>query len=138
MNVPLLLAGVTSFAGAAIHGIVGDVLLVRRIDSGSLPSTRFGGPAASKFLIRVSWHLLTATFVVLGAAMFVCGLFVCGFDDAHDACRSTAILSASAFSAFAAITIASSVRMSGTQGLFRHPAPAAFTVIAVLAWWGAL
>jgi hypothetical protein len=133
MNVPLLFAGLVSFGGAAIHGIVGDVLLVRRIDPGSLPSTRFGGPAASKFLVRVSWHLLTATFVVLGAAMFVCG-----FHEAHDACRSTAILCASAFSAFATITIASTIRMSGPRGLFRHPAPAAFTVIAVLAWWGAL
>jgi hypothetical protein len=133
VNIPLLIAGVLSFVGAAIHGIVGDVLLVRRIDPGGLPSTRFGGPAASKFLIRVSWHLLTATFVVLGAAMVVCG-----FDDSHDACRRTGILAGSAFSAFAAITIVSGVRAIGPRGLFRHPAPAAFTVIAVLAWWGAV
>jgi hypothetical protein len=132
VNIPLLLAGVLSFAGAAVHGIVGDALLVRRIDPASLPRTQFGGPAASKFLIRVSWHLLTATFVVLGAAMFVCGL-----DDAHDACRRTGIVGASAFSAYAAITIASGLRTVGPRSLFRHPAPAAFVAIAALAWWGA-
>jgi hypothetical protein len=130
VNVPLFLAGVLSFVAAAIHGIVGDALLVRRLDVGSLPRTRIGGPAASKVMIRVSWHLLTATFVVLGAAMVACG-----FDDAHDACRRTGILAASAFSAFTAITIASGAR---NASLFRHPAPVAFTVIAVLAWWGAL
>ena len=132
MNIPLLVAGILAFAGAAIHGIVGDVLLVRRIDPGGLPTTRFGGPAASKLLIRVSWHLLTATFVVFGAAMSVCGL-----DDAHDACRRTGIVSASAFTAFAAITIGSGLRTVGPRSLFRHPAPAAFVAIAALAWWGA-
>ena len=132
MNIPLLLAGVLSFAGAAIHGVAGDMLLVRRIDTAALPRTRFGGPVASKFLIRVSWHLLTATFVVLGAAMFVCGI-----DDAHDACRRTGIVGASTFTAFAAITIASGLRTVGTRSLFRHPAPAAFVTIAALAWWGA-
>ena len=132
VNIALLLAGVMSFGAAAIHGIAGDVLIVRRLDVGSLPSTRFGGPAASKLMIRVTWHLLTATFVVLGIAMVACG-----FDDAHDACRRTGILGASAFSAFAVVTIASGVARSGPAGLFRHPAPAAFSVIAVLAWWGA-
>jgi hypothetical protein len=131
VNIPLLLAGVLSFAGAAIHGIGGD-MLVRRIDLAGMPRTRFGGPNASKFLIRVSWHLLTATFVVLGVAMFVCGL-----DDAHDACRRTGIVGASAFSAYAVITIASGLRTVGPRSLFRHPAPSAFVAIAVLAWWGA-
>jgi hypothetical protein len=131
VNIPLLLAGVLSFAGAAIHGIGGD-MLVRRIDLAGMPRTRFGGPNASKFLIRVSWHLLTASFVVLGAAMFVCGL-----DDAHDACRRTGIVGASAFSAYAVITIASGLRTVGPRSLFRHPAPSAFVAIAVLAWWGA-
>ena len=39
MNVPLLLAGIMSFVGAAIHAVVGDLLLVRRLDVGSLLST---------------------------------------------------------------------------------------------------
>jgi hypothetical protein len=132
VNIALLLAGVMSFVAAAIHGIAGDVLIVRRIDVGSLPSTRFGGPAASKVMIRVTWHLLTATFVVLGSAMVACG-----FNDVHDACRATGIVGASAFSAFAVITITSGVARSGPAGLLRHPAPVAFIVTAVLAWWGA-
>jgi hypothetical protein len=132
VNIPLLLAGVMSFVAAAIHGI-GDVLIVRRLDVGSLPSTRFGGPAASKHMIRVTWHLLTATFMVLGTAMVVCG-----FDDTHDACRRTGIIGASAFSAFAAITIAWGAARSGPASLFRHPAPVAFILTAALAWWGAL
>jgi hypothetical protein len=133
VNIALLLAGVMSLAAAAIHGIAGDVLIVRRLDVGSLPSTRFGGPAATQLMIRITWHLLTATFVVLGTAMVVCG-----FNDSHEACRRTGILAASAFSAFAVIAIASGVARSGPAGLFRHPAPAAFIVTAGLAWWGAV
>lgn len=133
MNIPLLLAGIMAFVAAAIHGIGGEVLVVRRLDVGSLPRTPFGGPAASKLMIHVSWHLVTATFVVFGAAMAACG-----FDDAPEACRRTAILAASAFSVFAAITIASGAWSLGLTALFRHPAPAALTAIAVLAWWGAL
>ena len=57
---------------------------------------------------------------------------------AVDACRRTGILAASAFTAFAVITIASGVDSSGPAGAFRHPAPAAFIVIAGLAWWGSL
>jgi len=133
VNIALLVAGILSFVAAAIHGIAGEVLLVRRLDVGTLPSTPFGGPAGSKLLIRVSWHLVTTTFVVLGAAL-VAG----AFDDAHDACRRTAVVVASAFSAFAAITIAAGVRTQGPAGMLRHPAPALLTAIAVLAWWGAL
>jgi hypothetical protein len=133
VNIPLLLAGLMSFAAAAFHGIAGDALIVRRLDVARLPRTRFGGPAASKQMIRVTWHLLTATFVVLGAAMVVCG-----FNDSHVACRRTGILGASAFTAFAVITIASGVARSGPAGAFRHPAPAGFIVIAGLAWWGSL
>jgi hypothetical protein len=133
MNTALLVAGVLSFVAAAIHGIAGDVLLVRRLDVATLPRTPFGGPAGSKLMIRVCWHLVTTTFVVLGAA-----LVACGFDDAHDACRRTGILVASAFSAFAAITIAAGVRTYGPAGILRHPAPALLTGIAVLAWWGTL
>ena len=133
MNIALLVAGVMSFAAAAFHGIAGDALIVRRLDVAALPRTRFGGPAASKQMIRVTWHLLTATFVALGTAMVVCG-----FNDSHDACRRTGILAASAFTAFALITIASGVTRSGPAGAFRHPAPAGFIVIAGLALWGAL
>ena len=131
MNVALLLAGVLSFVAAAIHGIAGDVLVVRRLEVGTLPSTPFGGPAASKLMIRVSWHLVTTTFAILGA-----GLVACAFDGAQDACRRTVILVASAFSAFAFITIAAALWANGPAGLFRHPAPTALTAIAVLAWWG--
>lgn len=136
MNVPLLLAGILSFVAAAIHGIVGDALVVRRLDVERLPRTRFGGPTASMVMIRVSWHLVTTTFVVLGIALMVGALA-----DDSDARRAVGILAASAFSAFGlvamAIAIAGSTR-GGFLRLLRHPAPALFTAIAGLAWWGAL
>src|SRR5260221_14001961 len=114
MNVALLVAGVLSFVAAGIHGIAGDLLLVRRLDVATLPRTPFGGPAGSKLMIRVSWHLVTTTFGVLGAALIACGV-----DDAPDACRRTGILVASAFFPFAAITIAAGFRTYGPAGMFR-------------------
>jgi hypothetical protein len=132
MNILLLVAGAIAFVAAAIHGIAGDAL-VRAIDVGGLPASPFGGgPAAIKQMIRVAWHMLTATFVLLGGALVVCGL-----DDAHEACRRIGILAASAFSVFAAIAIASALHHE-PRALLRHPAPVSLLAIAVLAWWGTL
>ena len=74
MNIPLVIAGGIALVTALIHGIVGDVALVRKIKVEALPSTPFGGPAGSKALIRASWHLLTLVFAILAIALFASGI----------------------------------------------------------------
>lgn len=130
MNFPLLAAGALAVVAAGIHGIAGDAIL-RRIDVGALPGSRFGSPLGTRLMIRVSWHMVTSTFVVLGVALLVCGL-----DDAREGSTAIGILAASAFSVFAAMAIASGLRR-GPRFLLRHPGPPTLAAIAALAWWGA-
>jgi hypothetical protein len=42
---------------AAVHGLGGEVLVVRRLSRKGLPSTRFGGPEMTRLMIRVTWHI---------------------------------------------------------------------------------
>jgi hypothetical protein len=42
VNVPLIVAGPLAILGAASHGVGGEVLVVRRLSPGMLPSSRFG------------------------------------------------------------------------------------------------
>src|SRR5918992_4670973 len=57
VNVPLIVAGSLAILGAAIHGVGGEVLVVRKLSPGTLPSSRFGGPRATKMMIHVTWHM---------------------------------------------------------------------------------
>jgi hypothetical protein len=130
MNIPFLVAGAMAAVAAGIHGIAGDAIL-RRIDVGALPGSRFGSPRGTGLMIRVSWHMVTSTFAVLGVALLVCGL-----DDAREGSTGIGILAASAFSVFAAMAIAGGLRR-GPRFLLRHPGPPMLAAIAALAWWGA-
>jgi hypothetical protein len=47
VNVPLIVAGFVSILGAAIHGVGGEVLIVRRLSPGTLPSTGFAALAVA-------------------------------------------------------------------------------------------
>jgi hypothetical protein len=44
VNAPLVAAGCLAVLGAAVHGLGGEVLVVRKLAAGMLPPTRFGGP----------------------------------------------------------------------------------------------
>ena len=48
MNVPLIVAGSLALDGAALHGGAGELLVLRKLAPGMLPSTRFGGPRMTK------------------------------------------------------------------------------------------
>lgn len=65
MDVPLIVAGSLAILGAAVHGVGGEVLVVRKLSPGMLPSSRFGGPGMTKAMIHVTWHM-TALAVGLG------------------------------------------------------------------------
>ena len=51
MNVPLIVAGSLAILSAAIYGAGGEVLVVRQLSPGMLPSSRFGGPRTIKLMI---------------------------------------------------------------------------------------
>jgi hypothetical protein len=117
--------------GAAIHGGAGEVLVLRNLFAGQLPTSRFGGPLATKVMIRVTWHVVTITFAVLGSA-----LATCGFLGPGDACRGIGLVAASSFTGFVAVSVA--VVLQRPRSGIRHRGPLIFLVVAALAWWGTL
>jgi hypothetical protein len=131
LNTMWLIAGILAWAGAALHAIGGEKMIFPGVDTRGLPSTRFGGPATSRRLLRTTWHLTSAAFTVLGAVLLVCAAI-----GATDATRGAARAAGASFSAFALLVIISAL-LQGPRALFRHPAPLALTAVAILAWWGA-
>lgn len=73
MNVPLIVAGCLAILGAAIHGVAGEVLVVRKLSPETLPSSRFGGPQTTKSMIHVTWHMTTIAFLTVGVALLLSG-----------------------------------------------------------------
>src|SRR4051812_28677769 len=101
MNVPLIAAGCIAVAGAAIHGVGGELLVVRKLAPPTpLPGTRFGGPNMTRAMIHATWHMTTVAFVTVGVGLLVAGTALEG-----DAARAIAITAAAAASGFAAIAL---------------------------------
>src|SRR6266540_205774 len=73
VNVPLIVAGSLAILGAAIHGVGGEVLVVRKLSPGMLPSSPFGGPRMTKSMIHVTWHMTTIAFLTVGSALLLSG-----------------------------------------------------------------
>ena len=130
MNVPLIVAGSLAILGAAVHGVGGEVLVVRKLSPGVLPSSSFGGPRATKTMIHVTWHMTTIAFLTVGSALLLSGSVLHG-----DTARGFALLAAAASTGFAALAVGMG---TSPRSLFRHPAPVLLTATAALAWWGAL
>jgi len=135
VNVPLIAAGSLALLGAALHGLGGELLVVRRLSPAMLPASRFGGPNATRAMIHASWHMTTIAFVTVGSGLLLSGSVLEG-----DAARGIALLAAVASSAFAALAVGlgAASAHSTPSSLLRHPAPAVLTATAALAWWGAL
>jgi hypothetical protein len=134
VNVPLIVAGSLAILGAAVHGVGGEILVVRRLSPAMLPSSRFGGPRATKTMIHVTWHITTIAFLSVGSALLLSGSVLHG-----DAARGIGLLAAGASTGFAAVTVGLGAASSQSpRSLLRHPAPSVLTATAALAWWGAL
>jgi hypothetical protein len=134
VNVPLLVAGSLAILGAAIHGVGGEVLVVRKLSPGTLPSSRFGGPRTTKTMIHVTWHMTTIAFLTVGSALLLSGSVLSG-----DTARGLGLLAAGASSGFAALAVGlGAAYAQSPRFLLRHPGPAVLTATAALAWWGAL
>ena len=134
MNAPLLVAGSIAILAAAIHGVAGEVLVVRKLTPGTLPPSRFGGPVTTKAMIRATWHLTTIAFLAVGTGLVVSGSVL------HDGpARAIGLVAAAAFTGFAALAVGLGVAyVRSPRAFFRHLGPAALAAVAVLAWWGAL
>ena len=134
MNVPLTIAGSLAILGAAIHGVGGEVLVVRKLSTGMLPSSRFGGARTTKTMIHATWHMTTIAFLTVGSALLLSGSVLHG-----DAARGIGLLAAGASSGFAALAVGlGAAYAQSPKSLLRHPGPALLTATAALAWWGTL
>ena len=134
MNVPLIVAGSLAIIGAAIHGVAGEVLVVRKLSPGMLASSPFGGPRMTKAMIHVTWHMTTIAFLTVGSALLLSGSVLHG-----DTARGIALVAAAAATGFAAVAVGlGAADTRSPRSLFLHPGPPALTATAALAWWGAL
>jgi hypothetical protein len=134
VNVPLIVAGSLGILAAAIHGVGGEVLVVRKLSAGALPSSRFGGPRMTKLMIHVSWHITTIAFLTAGLALLLSGSVLHG-----DTARGIGLVGAGAFTGFAAVAVGLGVAYTRSpRFVLRHPGPAVLTATAALACWGAL
>jgi hypothetical protein len=130
MNVALIAAGSLAVLGAAVHGVAGEVLVVRKLAPAMLPPSRFGGPKLTRTMIHATWHMTTIAFLTVGSALLLAGSVL------HDeAAQAIALLAAGASTGFAALAVGMG---TSPRSLFRHPAPVLLTATAALAWWGAL
>lgn len=134
VNVPLIAAGSLALIAAAVHGVGGEVLVVRKLSPGALPSSRFGGPRMTKAMVHVTWHIATIAFLTVGFALLLSGAVLHG-----DTARAIGLVAAGAFTGFAAVAVGlGAAHTRSPRSLLRHPGPAALTATAALAWWGAL
>ena len=132
MNVPLVVAGTVGILGAAIHGVGGEVLVMRQLSPVTLPSTCFGGPRTTKTMIHVTWHMTTIAFLTVGAALLLSGSVLDG-----DTARVIGLVAACASTSFAVLAVGMGVAYTRSpRSLLRHPGPAVLTATAALAWWG--
>lgn len=133
-DVPLIVAGSIAVLGAAIHGMGGELLVVRKLSAETLPSSQFGGPRMTKAMIHVTWHMTTIAFLTVGTALLLAGSVLNG-----DSAQGISLVAACAASGFAALALGlGAAYMRTPRSLLRHPGPAVLTATAALAWWGAL
>ncbi len=134
MNVQLIAAGFLAVLAAAVHGGAGELLVMRRLSPDALGSTAFGGPRMTRAMVHVTWHVTTIAFLAAGIALLLSGSVLEG-----DAARAVGLVAAGMSTAFAAVVVLLGAADTRTpRSLLRHPGPVALTVVAALAWWGAV
>jgi hypothetical protein len=137
VNVPLIVAGSLAVLGAAIHGVGGELLVLRKLSPARLPSSRFGGPRMTMAMIHVAWHMTTIAFLTVGSALLLSGSVLDG-----DTARGIALVAAAAATGFAVLAVGLGAAYAkpprSPRSLFVHPGPVVLTATAALAWWGAL
>ena len=134
MNLPFAIAGALALVAALIHGAAGEALVVSKLRTEVLSPTPFGGPSFTKLMIRVTWHVTTIAFAVIGSTMAACA------PGTSEACRGVGQVASISFTGFAVLTFGVVAMTQGpaalTKTVRRHPAPLIFVLVAALAWWG--
>lgn len=120
-------------AAAGVHGLGGELLVVRKLFEGSLPSTYFGGPAMTQSMVQVTWHITTFAFLAAGVGMVVSASMLGG-----DAAEALAISSAATFTGYASIAAGFGLARQPLRAVLQHPGPVILSATAALAWWGAV
>jgi hypothetical protein len=133
VNTPLFVAGLLALVAAAVHGVAGELLVVRKLFHEPVPPTRLGGPRMTRAMVHATWHITTFAFLAAGAGMVVSAAVLDG-----DAAKGIAISSAAAFTGFAAIAAGLGTAQGSPRALLRHPGPIVLSGAAALAWWGAV
>jgi hypothetical protein len=134
MNVALFIAGCLGVLAAAVHGVGGEILVVRKLALHRLPSSRFGGPRMTKAMIHVTWHVTTFAFLVCGVGMLTAGTALDG-----EARQAVGVLGAVAFTGFGILAMGiGAAHMRSPRGLLTHPGPLVLSTTAALAWVGAV
>jgi hypothetical protein len=129
-----MIAGSLAVLGAAVHGIAGERLVVRRLSVEALAPSPFGGPRMTMAMIHVTWHLTTLAFLAAGVALLVAGSVLDG-----EAAQAVAVVAAATCTGFAAVILCLGAAGTGSvRSVTKHPGPAILTLTAALAWWGAL
>jgi hypothetical protein len=134
VNAQLIVAGSLAVLGAVVHGVGGEVLVVRKLSPNMLSASPFGGPRMTKAMIHVTWHVTTAAFFTVGLTLLLAGSVLEG-----DTARGVRLVSAATITAFAVVAVGLGVADTRSpRSLLRHPGPVVLTATAALAWWGAL
>ena len=133
MDVPLVVAGSLALLAAGVHGVGGELLVVRKMTAEQLPPSVFGGGRMTRTMVHVSWHITTVAFLAAAAALLAAGAAVDG-----DAARALALLGAGAMTGFAAVVLVLGATALSVRAFFRHPGPLLLNATAAVAWWGAL
>jgi hypothetical protein len=134
VSAALIVAGALALAGAAIHGVGGEILVVRKLSPAVLPATPFGGPRMTQAMVHVTWHMTTIAFLTVGVALLLSGTVL-----DEDAAHAVATLAAAAATGFALLALGlGAAQIRSPRKLLSHPGPAVLTAVAALAWWGVL
>ena len=128
----LVIAGSTALLGAAVHGIGGDRLVVRKLSVESLPSTTFGGAHRTKLMIHVAWHMATVALLAVAGAALLAGTVLEG-----DTAQAFGLLAAVASTGLAIVALGLLAAYRETPMLIRHPGPPVLVAIPTLMWLGA-
>jgi hypothetical protein len=134
VDAQLIVAGSLAVLGAVVHGIGGELLVMRKLSPEMLSASAFGGPRMTRAMIQVTWHLTTVAFFTIGVALILAGSVLEG-----DEARAVGLFAAGTSTGFAAIAVGlGAANTRSLRLLLRHPGPVGLTATAVLAWWGAL
>lgn len=110
MNWMYLTAGALAAGAVAFHGVYGYAQVAGRLDAAALPSSFLGDGREALWMLRLSWHVVTAVFAVAAVVLIAHGL-----DEEAGAAAPRAI------AAILAIGVVAWVFGGGSRRRFLHP-----------------